>query len=122
MVDKLPISPGPGSNPLGTTQGASPAKTSKVSGTSTDSNAEAEGAPAFRALLDKLQEQAKSLQADSESLDKPEELSGAVDRAKSSLSDALSLSDKLLEAYRGAMQQDSAPKPDGAGSTGGDAN
>ncbi len=63
------------------------------------------GGPAFQALLDKLQEKSRVLSKDSENVDKPEELSGAVDRARSTLNDALSLSDKLLEAYRQAAQE-----------------
>ena len=64
----------------------------------------AQSGPAFRALLESLQEKAKSLQHDSQHVDRPEELSQAVDRARASLSDALSLSDRLLEAYREAVQ------------------
>jgi len=63
------------------------------------------GGPAFRALLDKLHEQARTLSEDSESVARPEDLSGAVDRARATLDDALSLSDRLLEAYREATQQ-----------------
>ena len=65
----------------------------------------------FGALLESLQEKAKSLQHDSEHVDRPEELSQAVDRARASLSDALSLSDRLLEAYREAVQQDESDMP-----------
>jgi len=63
---------------------------------------------AFKALLDRLQQQAQSLSADSETVEKPEDLSGAVGRARASLDDALSLSDQLLEAYREATQQKSS--------------
>ncbi|MCB9916271.1 MAG: hypothetical protein H6828_14170 [Planctomycetes bacterium] len=65
--------------------------------------------PAFQALLEKLQQQAKHLQRDSETVERPEDLSGAVDRAQASLEQALSLSDKLLEAYREAQLGRSAP-------------
>jgi flagellar hook-basal body complex protein FliE len=74
-----------------------------------------EGGPAFLALLEKLQAQAQSLQHDSKNVDAPEQLNEAVDRARSSLSDALSLSDKLLEAYREATQRDTSSAPDSGG-------
>ena len=87
-------------------QGSStPPATSVPSGTEKAAEA-AQGGPAFRALLESLQEKARSLQHDSQHVDRPEELSQAVDRARASLSDALSLSDRLLEAYREAVQQD----------------
>lgn len=74
------------------------------------------GGPAFQALLDKLQDQARSLQHDSQNVDKPEQLTDAVDRARSSLSDALSLSDQLLEAYRSATQRGTSSASDSAAS------
>ena len=63
--------------------------------------------PAFSALLEKLQAQADRLAAESSSLSDAKDLAGAVDTARASLDDALSLSDKLLEAFREARQQDS---------------
>jgi flagellar hook-basal body complex protein FliE len=72
------------------------------------------GGPAFQALLEKLQAQARSLQHDSETVAKPEELNDAVVRARSSLSEALSLSDRLLEAYREAAQRGAALPPTAA--------
>lgn len=59
---------------------------------------------AFRGLLDELQEKTRRLKVDGEELSQPSELAGAVDRARASLDDALSLSGKLLEAYRAAQQ------------------
>ena len=108
MVDKLPNNP---SSPLN-----QPGAISSAAGVS-QSDSKPAGGPAFRALLDKLQQQARSLQQDSETVEKPEDLSGAVDRARSSLTDALSLSDRLLEAYREAQQQN-APPPDGSSGSG----
>ena len=70
--------------------------------------------PAFQSLLEKLQQQAKTLQQDSESVERPDELSGAVDRAQASLEQALSLSDKLLEAYREAQLGGAQPGEEGA--------
>lgn len=95
MVDRLPTNQTGRINEPSTTQRSS----EKTSSTS-------ESGPAFKALLDKLQQQAKTLQQDSETLEKAEDLSGAVDRARTSLGDALSLSDKLLEAYREAVHQE----------------
>ncbi|MFT7484670.1 MAG: hypothetical protein ACI9F9_000514 [Candidatus Paceibacteria bacterium] len=69
-----------------------------------DEAARTKGGPAFQAMLDQLQAKSKSLSADSASVEKPEDLSGAVNRAKSTLTDALSLSDQLLEAFRQASQ------------------
>ena len=86
------------------------------SSSETKKTAEPQGGAAFQALLEKLQQQAQNLQRDSETVARPEELSGAVDRAHSSLQDALSLSDRLLEAYREAMHNGgtgSAPSGDG---------
>ena len=59
----------------------------------------AQGA-AFEALLEKLDGQARDIQRASESLEKPEQLAGVVDQARSSLGDALSLGNQLLEAFR----------------------
>jgi len=60
---------------------------------------------AFRALLDQLQAKAQRLKEDGEAVTEPVELAGAVDRARVSIDDALSLSDRLLEAYRAAQQR-----------------
>jgi len=76
-----------------------------------DDKTEPRDGPAFKALLEKLQQQAESLHRESETVARPEELSVAVDRARSSLNDALSLSDQLLEAFREAVQNDDTEKP-----------
>lgn len=60
--------------------------------------------PAFRALMEKLAEQAKTLQQESESVAKPDQLSGAVDLAGDTLRTALSVRDEMLEAFRQAQQ------------------
>ena len=72
-----------------------------------------EGGAAFRALLDELQEKARRLKEDGEALSQPAELAGAVDRARASIDDALSLSDQLLEAYRAAQQVGDASREEG---------
>ena len=58
--------------------------------------------PAFRALLERLQEKARSLEEKSKVVDDPAGLAGAVDAARSSLDEAVSLGEQLLEAYREA--------------------
>lgn len=69
-----------------------------------------EGGVAFRALLDELEAKARELQQKSQALQGPADLAGAVQGAKASLDDALSIRDRLLEAYREARQQDGAPR------------
>lgn len=54
----------------------------------------------FRALLDRLREQAASLEKASEKSIGAHELSGAVQEASASLHGALSIAENLLEAYR----------------------
>ncbi|HED65204.1 MAG TPA: hypothetical protein ENJ09_06565 [Planctomycetes bacterium] len=68
-----------------------------------------DASPAFQVLLERLQKKAESLEATSKVLDDPKALAGAVDIARASLDDALSLSDRLLEAYREARTQDLLP-------------
>lgn len=74
----------------------------------------AEGGPAFRALLDELQEKARLLKQDGEALSQPGDLAGAVDRARASIDDAFSLGDQLLEAYRAAQQVDDTSREKGS--------
>ncbi|MFT7669340.1 MAG: flagellar hook-basal body complex protein FliE [Planctomycetota bacterium] len=97
MVDNIPIN---NSSPLNKPGSIAPAAPSNEGAA-----AQSTGGLAFRGMLDKLQQQARSLQQDSENVSKPEDLSGAVDRARTSLGDALSLSNRLLEAYRESIQQ-----------------
>ena len=90
--------PIPGSNPLRPVDGpqAQPgSKARQAEGPSEDS-------PAFRVLLEKLQQQARELEEKSSAVDAPEHLAEAVDIARASLDDALSLSDQLLESFRSA--------------------
>ncbi len=98
---QLPISSGPKSpspDPIRRTGAAEPAR-----------KPEAES-PAFRALLERLQKSAQELERTSETVADADHLAGAVDQARESLTDALSLSDQLLEAYRAAEHQ--APDPE----------
>ena len=62
------------------------------------------GTPAFRVLLDRLSESAQELRQQAAGLSKPEHLAGAVDSARESLNEALSLGDQLLEAWRAEQQ------------------
>ncbi len=99
MVDNSPLG-GPGGNsPIQRPELSAP----KKAGAERSQDPQ-QGGPAFQALLDRLQQQARSLQHDGETLESPEQLPDAVDRAQASLEDALSLSNRLLEAYREATQ------------------
>ncbi len=76
---------------------------------------------AFHALLERLETQARELEAQSRSIESPKDLTGAVDRAHASLQDALSLGDRLVEAYKEALarNQAAAPKSGSAPAIGG---
>lgn len=63
---------------------------------------------AFRALLEQLDRDAQALERDATGIRGPEELAGAVDRAEASFQDALSLGDRLLEAYRATLAHQDA--------------
>jgi len=90
--------PIPGSNPLRPVDGAQAQPSSKATDAKSKDN------PAFRILLEKLQSQARELEEKSNTLEAPEHLAEAVDIARASLDDALSLSDQLLESFRSAEQ------------------
>ena len=87
----------------------------KGPGASQKPASEGTGGPAFKALLDRLQDQARELQGASEAPLEATDLAGAVDRAHSSLKDALSLSDQLIEAYRETVQQANEADPNAQG-------
>jgi hypothetical protein len=59
----------------------------------------------FQALLESLETRARELRAQSAEVTDARSLSGAVDAARISLGDALTLSESLLEAVRQARQQ-----------------
>ncbi len=65
--------------------------------------------PAFKALLEKLEEKARVLQEESRTVDDAAHLAGAVEGARSSLEDALKLGEELLESFRANQQQDATP-------------
>lgn len=112
-------------NPIDPTSGGAPQGAGRVDPASLRPSRKAqpgrETGPAFEALLEKLERQAAELKQTSETELDPEHLSGAVDRARASLEDALGLGDRLLEAYRQATHQ-AAPKnrPDEAARGGDD--
>ena len=58
---------------------------------------------AFKELIDRLEMQTQRLRQDGDSRADPAELAGAVDRAKNSIEDAISLSEELMEAFRASQ-------------------
>lgn len=68
------------------------------------------GGPAFRALLERLETQARELSS-TERIEDAGELAGAVEHARHALEDALSLGDRLLEAYRAATTRGGGTPP-----------
>jgi hypothetical protein len=66
--------------------------------------------PAFEALLERLTARAAELEDRSHSLESPAQLPEAVDAARASLEDALTLGEQLLEAYRAAEQAGGSPE------------
>jgi len=63
----------------------------------------------FRALLERLREQAQSLERSTEKALGASELPGAVKEARESLDGALSLAEGLLEAYRANQMRPQGP-------------
>lgn len=75
-------------------------------------SAENESGVAFRALLDKLGEQARVLEETSKNVEDAANLAGAVEGAKASLDEALSLGEELLESYRQSQHQRPGDEPE----------
>jgi hypothetical protein len=65
----------------------------------------------FRALLDRLREQAAALERAADQPLRAEELSHAVSEAGASLSGALSIAEGLLEVYRSSRVTGSTSRP-----------
>jgi len=106
MVEALPLT-----GPLGlppAKHGVAPAPAAEANGTSSAASAPSSSKPAFRALLEDLERRAQDLARQSRAVDRPAELAGAVDTARASLADVLSLQERLLEAYRQSCQSSSA--------------
>ena len=105
MADTPIIQPA-GPDPIGKSAGASKGKARSASS----------DGPAFHVLLERLQARAQELEKTSASVEDPKQLAGAVNTARASLEDALSLSDQILEAYR-EVQQQTDPSADPAKAT-----
>ena len=102
MTDPIPL---PSSAPLqgaGAVGGASGSKKSAGLG---------EGAVAFKSLLDQLEDRAKALEVESRKDLSKDDLAGAIDNARTSLEQMLSLKDQLLEAWRASQQNEPGPAP-----------
>ncbi len=67
--------------------------------------ASSENSPAFEALLERLTARAADLDVKSRGVARPEDLPGAVDAARASLEDALTLGEQLLEAYQAEQRR-----------------
>jgi hypothetical protein len=70
------------------------------------------GDPAFHVLLERLSRSARELQENADAVERPQDLAGAVGRAKASLDDALSLGEELLEAWRAKQLNQNPEKSD----------
>lgn len=68
-----------------------------------------EGSPAFEALLERLTARAAELDVRSREVARPEDLPGAMDAARASLEDALTLGERLLEAYQAEQRRGAKP-------------
>lgn len=73
------------------------------------------GAVAFKALLDQLEQRAQALEVESRKDLSKDDLAGAVDNARISLQQMLSLKNQLLEAWQASqLEQPQAPGADRA--------
>lgn len=72
-------------------------------------DASSASSPAFEALLERLTARAADLDARSREVARPEDLPGAVDAARASLEDALTLGERLLEAYQAEQHRGAKP-------------
>jgi len=106
MAEPLPIDPQQSSIPSlpGVGKAGPPAKRDEAQPTGVE----------FRALLERLQARAHDLADESSRVQSPDELGRAVDTARASLKEALSLKDRLLEAYRQNQTQSDAQPGKGA--------
>lgn len=83
----------------------------------TRASASPEAGVAFKALLERLEAHTRELEVRGQAIEDASGLAGALDTARASLEDAVSLGDRLLEAYRERLLQqgaenDQAPKTD----------
>ena len=82
--------------------------------TSAQKAADPQAGAAFKALLERLEEETRRLTAASDAVTGAKDLSGAVDRAGESIDQAVQLGDELLEAYRAARQNNEDQGDQGA--------
>ena len=123
MIDPLPDSSLPGAQPghanpgvtgaPKTTPGAIPGAGRPGSSQETD-----RASAGFQALLDQIETRARDLAAETDAVEAPEQLAGAVDSARESLENVLELKERLLEAYRQQQQQAAPPESTGQNHTG----
>lgn len=111
MVDPLPIDP---QQTPGLGGSAGPSGIGGKPSTS-ESAASKAGGVEFSMLLERLEARASDLAQETRGVDGPDELGRAVDTARASLEEALSLKDQLLEAYRQAERQGGAQPGKAAG-------
>jgi len=90
-------------------------RASHPAGAPATSTSPAAAGAAFQVLLERLQTNARELEVQARSIENPKDLTGAVDRAHASLQDALSLSDRLVEAYRETLARNQAASNIGGG-------
>jgi hypothetical protein len=98
MSENQPISSGAAQG--GAIRIGAPASTKSSTGPNA---ASATNGAAFQALIEQLETKARQLADESEKVAGPTDLAQAVDHAHASLKDALSLSERLLEAYRASL-------------------
>lgn len=59
----------------------------------------------FQALLERVEQRARKLAADAAGVEVPEQLAQAMETARESLEDVMSLQQRLLEAYRAEQRR-----------------
>ena len=68
---------------------------------------QSKGEVEFQALLERVEARAKRLATDAAGVEVPEQLAQAMQAARESLDDVLSLKERLLEAYRAEQRRPS---------------
>ncbi|QDU70076.1 hypothetical protein [Engelhardtia mirabilis] len=102
-MNEIPILPGSG----GTEALRGPGEAKRTETASPD-------APAFRSLLEQLEQRAQELRRHEAEVGDASRLAGALGDARASLEDALTLKDQLLEAYRASLSR-GEPEAQGTG-------
>jgi hypothetical protein len=96
-----------GAKPLQGPTGAAPGKPA-------DGPRDVRAGAAFKALLERLEEETRRIARASDGVTGAQDLAGAVDAARESVQEAMQLGDELLEAYRAARQRAEAGSEEGA--------